>query len=154
MVVSRSRPIAPGHGGLTLRIPGETFDSKLTFKVYLREVVLKVVSSLGVSRRAGKLFDCQRVLRSCVNAYVLSNLEYCVPVWMSSTETHLSLLDRVVSSAEGCVRVNFVIWGTEGGSVHYDCSISTITEHTTLCMSICVILLQLVILELQLLWES
>ena len=38
--------------------------------------------------------------KSCFNAYVLPNLEHCASVWMSSAESHLSLLDRVVRSAE------------------------------------------------------
>ena len=40
------------------------------------------------------------VLKSCFNASVLSNLEYCAPVWMSPAESHLSLRDRVVRSAD------------------------------------------------------
>ena len=50
--------------------------------------------------RAGKLFDCPRVLKGCFNANVLSSFEYRVPVWMSFTESHLGLLDRIFRSAE------------------------------------------------------
>ena len=50
--------------------------------------------------RAEKLFDCPHVLKSCLNAYVLSSLEYWISVWMSSVESHLGLLDSIVSSAE------------------------------------------------------
>ena len=95
MVVSRSRTCVPGYGDLThggdeleevksLRILGVTFDSKLTFEAHLREVVSKAARNLGVVRRAGKLFDCPSALKSCFNAYVLSNLEYCAPARMSS----------------------------------------------------------------------
>ena len=49
--------------------------------------------------RAGILFDCPCVLKNCFNAYVLSSLEYCVPVWMS-TESHLGWLDSIICSAE------------------------------------------------------
>ena len=83
-----------------MRILEVTFDSKLTFETHLREVVSKAARSLVVVRRAGELFDCPRVLKSCLNAYVLSNIEYCAPVWMSSEEPHLILLDTVVCSAE------------------------------------------------------
>ena len=90
MVVSRSRTIAPGYGDLTLggteleevkslRILGMTFDSKLTFETHVREVASKAARSLGVVRHPGKLFDCPRVLNSCLNAYVLFSLEYCAP---------------------------------------------------------------------------
>ena len=51
-------------------------------------------------RRAGKLFDWPRVLKSCFNAYVLSSLEQCASVWMLSAESHLGLLDSSVRSAE------------------------------------------------------
>ena len=53
-----------------------------------------------------------------------------------------------------CVKVNFVVWDTEERSVPYVCSMRFITGQTTLCMSIRIILLQLLILELQLLWVS
>ena len=56
--------------------------------------------SLGVLYRVGKFFHCPRVLNTCFHVYVLSNLEYCVSVRMSSAEFHLSLLDRFVHSAE------------------------------------------------------
>ena len=48
----------------------------------------------------GKLFDCQCVLKSCFNVYVLSSLVYCASVRMSSSESHLGLLDCVFRSAE------------------------------------------------------
>ena len=57
-----------------------TLDSKLTFETHVREVVSKEVKSLEVVRRAGKLFDCPRVLKSYFNAYVLSNLKHCASV--------------------------------------------------------------------------
>ena len=66
----------------------------------MREVVSKAARSLGPVGRAGKLFDCPRVLNSYFNAYVLSRLEYCAPVWMSSAGSHLGLLDSIVRSAE------------------------------------------------------
>ena len=72
---------------------------KSTFETYLREIVLKAARSIGV-RRVGNLFVCPRVLKSCFNAYILPNLEYCAPVWMPSLESYLSLVDRVVRSVE------------------------------------------------------
>ena len=75
-------------------------DSKLTFETHFQEVVSKAARSLRVVRQAGKLFDCPRVLKGCFNAYGLSSLEYCAPVWISSAESHLGLLDSIVCSAE------------------------------------------------------
>ena len=91
MVVSRARTYALGYGNLTLGgavveklrsllIPWATFDSKLTFETYLREVVSKATRSLDVVGQVGKLFDCPRVFNRCFNAYVLSNLEYWASV--------------------------------------------------------------------------
>ena len=81
MVVNRSRIITPGYGDLTLGgdeleelkslgILGLNLDSKLTFKIHLREVVPKAASSLGSVRRAVNSFDCSRVLKCCFNACV------------------------------------------------------------------------------------
>ena len=50
---------------------GLTLDSKFTFESQLREVVSKAAESGG--RLAGKLFDCPRVLKRYINAYVLSS---------------------------------------------------------------------------------
>ena len=84
-----------GYGDLTLgsaqleevkslRILGAIFDFKLTFETYLRET--HGTRSLGAVRWTGKLFDCSCALKSCFNAYVLSNLEYCAHMLMSSFE--------------------------------------------------------------------
>ena len=86
--------------GKSPRILGVTLDSKLTFETHLCEVVSKAARSLGVVHCAGKLFDCSRVLLSCFNAYVLSNLKNIALVQMSSAESHLDLLDSVVRTAE------------------------------------------------------
>ena len=68
------------------------------FEAHLREVVSKAARSQGVVHRAEKLFDCLRVLKSCVNAHALSSLAYCRR--MVSVEYHLSLLDCIIRSAE------------------------------------------------------
>ena len=111
MVVSRSRTSAPGYGDLTLGgaeleevksllILRVTFDPKLKFEMHFREVVSKTARNLGVVCRAGKLFDCPRVLKGCFNAYVLSTWEYCAPVGMSSAEFRLRLFVSTVRYAE------------------------------------------------------
>ena len=100
-MVSRCRTIVPSYSELTLgsaeleevslRILGVTLNSKFAFQTHLREIVSKAARSQGAVRQAGKLFDCQRVLKS---------LGYVAPVWMSSAESHLGLLDSIVRSAE------------------------------------------------------
>ena len=47
-----------------------------------------------------KAFQCPRILKGCFIAYVLSSLEYCVPMCMSSAESHSGLLDSIARSAE------------------------------------------------------
>ena len=64
------------------------------------EVGSKAAKSLSVVHRVGKLFDCPCVLKCCFNVYVLSSLEYCAPVLMLDTESHLGLLDSVIRSEE------------------------------------------------------
>ena len=76
------------------------FDSKLTRETHLSDVV--ATRSFGVMRQAGALFDCPYVLKSCFNAYVLFNLEYCALVWMSFAESHLSFLNSVCSAERLC----------------------------------------------------
>ena len=100
-------------GSLTLLVI--RVDSKLTIETHLQEVVLKAARSPGVVHRAGKLFDCPRVLKSCFNAYILSNLEYCALVcrrsliWVSWTVLFAVRID--------CVRMSFVVWTTEEWSL-------------------------------------
>ena len=60
----------------------------------------KAARNLGVGRPSRKVFDCPRVLKSCFNAYVLSSLDYCAPVWMSAAEYDLSLLENTFRSAD------------------------------------------------------
>ena len=40
------------------------------------------------------------MLKRCFNVYVLSSLEHCALLWMSSAESYLGFLDSVVRSAE------------------------------------------------------
>ena len=65
-----------------------------------RAVASKAARSPGVVRRAGKSFNCPRVLKKCFDAYILPNVKYCASLWMSSAGSHLGLLDRVIRSAE------------------------------------------------------
>ena len=67
----------------------------------------KATSSLGIVRRAGKVFNCLRVLKSCFISYLLCSLDKRyesptehTPVWMSSAKSFLGLLDSIFRSAE------------------------------------------------------
>ena len=63
----------------SLRILRVTLDSKLTFKAHLQEVVSKTAMSLGVVRRAGKLFDCPHVRRVASMHMFCSYLSFVPP---------------------------------------------------------------------------
>ena len=67
-----------------------TFDSKLTFGKYLRSV------SRAKSWRV--LYD-KLLIGRCFWGLVLPVLEYCSAVWCSAADTHLKLLDSIVSGA-------------------------------------------------------
>ena len=90
------------------------------------------------------------VYSRAVLRHMFCNLEYYAPVWMSSAEAHLSLLETVDLRAEGLCEGELCCLGTEGRAVPCVCSMRFMTERITLCMSICIISLQLVILEVQL----
>ena len=46
------------------------------------------------------VFGSPDIVRRCYYAFVLPVLEYCSVVWGSAAECHLTLLDRLVHSAE------------------------------------------------------
>ena len=109
----------------------------------------KAARTLVVVRREGKLFNCPLVLKNCFNSYVLLNLDnYCA---QCGWRVYWIVLFAMRKS---CAVVNFVVWGTEGMLMPCVCSIRYIIEQITLFLSICIILLQLVILGLQLLRMS
>ena len=82
-----------------LDILGVTFDSKFTFEKHLRSVSRAVSQRLGILKKSGRVFHDKLLIGRCFWAFVLPVLEYCSAVWCSAADTHLKLLDRVVSSA-------------------------------------------------------
>ena len=47
----------------------------------------------------GKVFQDRLLLWRCFRGFVLPVLEYCSAIWCSATDTHLRILDRLVSGA-------------------------------------------------------
>ena len=82
-----------------LVILGVTFDSKTTFEEHLRSVSRAASQRLGILRKSWQVFHNRLLLGRCYRGFVLPVLEYCSAVWCSAADTHLRLLDRVVSSA-------------------------------------------------------
>ena len=82
-----------------LVILGVTFDSTMTFEKHLRSVSRAASQRLGILRKSWPVFHDRSLLGRCFRGFVLPVLEYCSAVWCSAADTHLRLLDRVVSGA-------------------------------------------------------
>ena len=82
-----------------LVILGVTFDSKMTFEKHLRLVSGATSQRLGILRKSWRVFHDRSLLGRCFRVFFLPVLEYCSAVWCSAADTHLKLLDRVVSGA-------------------------------------------------------
>ena len=80
-------------------ILGVTFNSKLTFEKHLRSVSRAASQRLGILRKSCRVFHDKLLIGRCFWGFVLPVLEYCSAVWCSAADTHLKLLDRVVSGA-------------------------------------------------------
>ena len=76
-----------------------TFDFKLTFEKHLCSVSRAASQRLGVLRKSWRVFHDKLLIGRCFWGFVLPVLEYCSAVWCSTADTHLKLLDRVVSRA-------------------------------------------------------
>ena len=105
-----------------LVILGVTFDSKMTFEKHLRSVSRVAFQRLGILRKSWQVFHDWLLLGRCCRGFVLPVLEYCSAVWCSAADTHLRLLDRVVSG------VSFLT-----GSV-FECDLAYLRSVAVLCM--------------------
>ena len=110
MVISRSRTTVPPLPALVmdgvvlqrvneLKTLGVILDSRLTFEAHLRSVAAAASRTLGIMRRASRIFNEVALTTRCFWTFLLPTLEYCSPAWMSAAQSHLSLLDKVVSKA-------------------------------------------------------
>ena len=92
---------------------GVTFDFKMTFEKRRCSVSRAASRRLGILRNSWQVFHNRLLLGRCFRGFVLPVLDYCFAVWCSAVDTHLELLDRVVSGASfltrGCLSVTFHI---------------------------------------------
>ena len=72
-----------------------TFDSKITFELVARASYQR----LGFFRKSWQVFYDPLLFGRCFWDFVLPIFEYCSAVWCLTANTHLKLLDRVVSGA-------------------------------------------------------
>ena len=82
-----------------LDILGVTFNSKLIFGKHLRSVSRAASQKIVILRKSWRVFHDKLLIGRCFWCFVLPVLEYCSAVWCSAADTHLKLLDRVVSGA-------------------------------------------------------
>ena len=99
-----------------------TFDSKLNFEKQLRSVSRAASQRLGILRNSCRVFHDKLLIGRYFWGFVLPVLEYCSAVWCSAADTHLKLLDRVVSGA--CVLAGGV----------FNCDLSHRRSVAVLCM--------------------
>ena len=108
MLISRSRTVEPLFPDLVidgsvvkmvseLKILGVILDSKLTFEKQVRAIAVTASMRVGILRKTMSVFRDVVIVAKCFWAFILPVLEYCSAVWMSAPNSHLSLLDRVVS---------------------------------------------------------
>ena len=71
----------------------------MTFEKYLRSVSRAASQLLGILRKSWQVFHDRLLLGRCFRGFVLPVLEYWFAVWCSAADTHLTLLDCVVSGA-------------------------------------------------------
>ena len=77
---------------------------------------------LGILRKSWRVFHDRSLLGRCFLGFVLPVLKYCSAVWCSAADTHLKLLDRVVSGAR------FLTGGV------FECDIAHRRSAAILCM--------------------
>ena len=67
--------------------------------MHLRSVSRTASQRLDILRKSWRVFHDILLIGRCFWGFVLPVLEYCSAVWCSSADTHLKLLDQVVSGA-------------------------------------------------------
>ena len=79
-----------------MQILGVTIDKKLTYERHLRSVVKSAAQKIGILRLAWSIYRDENIISRCFWTLILPILEYCSPVWSSSCDGHLALLNRIV----------------------------------------------------------
>ena len=69
----------------------------MTFVKHLRSVFRAASQILGILRKSWQVFHDSLLLGRWFSGFVLPVLEYCFAVWCSADDSHLKLLNRLVS---------------------------------------------------------
>ena len=71
----------------------------MTFEKHLHLVSRAASQRLGILRKSLRVLHDTLLLGRCSRGFVVIVLEYCSAMWCSAADTHLKLLDRLVSGA-------------------------------------------------------
>ena len=80
-----------------MRILGLTLDTKLTYERHIRTILSSAAQKIGILRRAWSIYRDENIVSRCYWSLILPILEYCSPVWNSSADGHLALLNHIVN---------------------------------------------------------
>ena len=94
----------------------------MTFEEHLRLISRADSQRLGILRKPWRVFHDRSLLGRCLRCFVLHVLENCSAVCCSAADTHLKLLDGVVSGA------HFLTGGV------FECDIAHHRSVAVLCM--------------------
>ena len=102
---------------------GVTIDSKVTDEKHLSSVSRVASQRLGILKKSWQVFHDRLLLgRNLSCPFCSTVLKYCSAVWHSAADTHLKLLDRVVSC------VSFLIGGV------FECDLAQLRFVAVLCL--------------------
>ena len=83
----------------SINILGMEIDSKLSFNCHLESVARIASLNVTVLRRVKNLLNAEGLVK-LYNAQARSVMEYSTPIWMSSAQEQLFLLDKVQRRAD------------------------------------------------------
>ena len=84
---------------------GVTFDSKMNFEKHLHSVSRTASQRLVILRKSWRVFQDRLLLGRCFRGLSMPVLQHCCALWCSAADTHLELLDRVISGARFSIGV-------------------------------------------------
>lgn len=91
--------VFPDGSGLansdTTKDLGVTFDGALRFNAHIHQLVLKGFKTLGFIIRTSRSFTSLDAVMHLYRTLLLTQLDYCSPVWSPFYQTHIDLVERV-----------------------------------------------------------
>ena len=78
------------------KILGVIHDFKLAYEKQVTAIAASTSRKVGILKKTMSVFRDVALVAKCFRAFIIPELEYCSPVWMSAATSHLLLLDWVV----------------------------------------------------------